>query len=81
MYVPCFSSSWWNHCILIVDTHDGDPVTTKGGGFHLKGQDYYEMGKIIGSSQLPTVVIQEGGYKLDIVGEAATNFLLGLTEN
>ena len=64
-----------------VDTHDGDPVTTKGGGFHLQGQDYYEMGKLIGSSSLPTVVIQEGGYKLDIVGEAATNFLLGLTEH
>lgn len=62
-----------------LDTHEGDPCAIRRAGFRLKGKDYWEMGLSIAkalSEQLPVVFIQEGGYRMDAVGEAASNVLL-----
>ena len=60
---------------LGLDTHEGDPCAIRRAGFKLKGDDYKEMGKIIGKNDIPTIFIQEGGYKLDKVPEAVANVL------
>ena len=68
-----------------LDTHDGDAVAVNRGGFKLRGQDYFEMGRHIGSyfagNRIPTVFVQEGGYKMDVVGEAAANVVLGYSHD
>jgi len=58
---------------LGVDAAGGDPespleVTTEG---------YREAGSILGRLELPTVVVQEGGYDLDRIGELVVAFLEG----
>eukprot|EP00573_Skeletonema_grethae_P008431 CAMPEP_0201696258 /NCGR_PEP_ID=MMETSP0578-20130828/7980_1 /ASSEMBLY_ACC=CAM_ASM_000663 /TAXON_ID=267565 /ORGANISM="Skeletonema grethea, Strain CCMP 1804" /LENGTH=376 /DNA_ID=CAMNT_0048182225 /DNA_START=256 /DNA_END=1382 /DNA_ORIENTATION=- len=62
-----------------LDTYEGDSVPVRKGGFKLKGNDYVELGKTIGSYMkdkfIPTVFVQEGGYKMDDVGEAAADVL------
>lgn len=63
---------------LGLDTYLGDPCAIRRAGFNLEGQDYSRMGEIIGSAKLPTVVIQEGGYKMDVVPQAAANVLFGM---
>jgi len=63
-----------------LDTHEGDPCAIRRAGFGLKGGDYLEMGLTIAdglSEQLPVVFIQEGGYRMDAIGEAASDILLG----
>lgn len=66
-------------------THAGDAVAVNRGGFKLSGQDYLEMGRHIGryfaGNRIPTVFVQEGGYKMDAVGEAATNVVLGYSQS
>lgn len=63
---------------LGLDTYLGDPCAVRRAGFNLEGDDYTYMGKAIGSANLPTVVVQEGGYKMDSVPQAATDFLVGI---
>ena len=50
-------------------------------GFKLSGNDYYEMGlamgKVMLGKNIPTVFVQEGGYKMDVVGMAASNVVRG----
>ena len=59
---------------LGLDTYAGDEVSTKRAGFQLSGDDYTKMGELIGSkTNVPTVFIQEGGYKMDVVGDAAAD--------
>lgn len=62
---------------LGLDTLGGDPVTLRRAGFELKKTpDYWEMGKLIGSSlgsDIPCLFVQEGGYKMDDLGEAAAD--------
>ena len=62
---------------LGLDTLGGDPVTLRRAGFDLKkSPDYWEMGKLIGSSvdkDMPCLFVQEGGYKMDDLGEAAAD--------
>jgi acetoin utilization deacetylase AcuC-like enzyme len=73
------------HALVIslgVDTHLGDPVVLRGAGFRLEGVDYWNMGETMASSlknRIPTVIIQEGGYKMDVVAEAVSNVVLGYT--
>jgi acetoin utilization deacetylase AcuC-like enzyme len=63
---------------LGLDTHAGDPCTIKRAGFKLEGDDYKEMGKTIGKNcDIPTIFVQEGGYKMDKVPGAAANVLKG----
>jgi len=53
------------------DILDGDPA----GGFKVTLKGIEEIGKKIADLALPTVLIQEGGYLVDQLGEAAVNFL------
>jgi len=53
------------------DTVAGDPV----GGFCLTTECLGEIGRRIAALNLPTVIVQEGGYLLDRLGENATAFL------
>jgi acetoin utilization deacetylase AcuC-like enzyme len=53
------------------DTVDGDPE----GDFCLSEQGLATVGQCIADLHLPTVLIQEGGYQLDRLGEYALAFL------
>lgn len=62
-----------------LDTHENDPCAIRRAGFCLHGNDYYELGKLISRelTALPTVIIQEGGYRLDTIGDVAANVIAG----
>jgi len=62
---------------LGVDTLHDDPVALPNSRFKLEPKDYKEMGQMLLRTDLalPTVVIQEGGYKLDEVSSAISAFL------
>lgn len=68
----------FNPAYLIIaagfDTHEADPI----GSFKLRTEDYFAMGKQFQSLGIPTLVCQEGGYNIDVLGECVKNFLLGL---
>jgi acetoin utilization deacetylase AcuC-like enzyme len=53
------------------DTADGDPE----GGFRLTDGGIAQVGRFIAALQLPTVIVQEGGYGLDRLGKHAAAFL------
>lgn len=69
---------------LGLDTHAGDSVAVNRGGFELSGDDYVEMGLCIGGHvagrSIPCVFVQEGGYKMDVVGRAAADVLNGFAD-
>mmetsp|Transcript_8906 Transcript_8906/g.20009 ORF Transcript_8906/g.20009 Transcript_8906/m.20009 type:complete len:450 (+) Transcript_8906:61-1410(+) len=64
-----------------LDTYLGDSVAMSKGGFKLSGNDYYELGHLMGEflkgRNIPTVFVQEGGYKMDVVGQAAADVVGG----
>ena len=62
---------------LGVDTAEGDPTGT----FRLTAPDFTEIGRQIGDLLLPTLVIQEGGYRLDTLGQHVVAFFEGLQKN
>jgi acetoin utilization deacetylase AcuC-like enzyme len=73
---------------LGLDTYAGDPCAVRRAGFLLKGDDYKEMGKLIGKyarddtcRRIPLVVVQEGGYKMDKVPLAVSDVLLALASS
>jgi len=59
---------------LGVDTYIDDPV----GGFRLQTDTFTRLGAAIAAFDLPTVVIQEGGYALSQLGQNVVSFLRGL---
>ena len=59
---------------LGLDTAKGDPT----GSFSLMAKDFRENGRLIGSLSLPTLVVQEGGYRTQTLGINARNFFTGL---
>ncbi|MCR8922468.1 histone deacetylase family protein [Dasania sp. GY-MA-18] len=59
---------------LGLDTAKGDPT----GSFQLMAEDFYRNGELIGALKLPTLVIQEGGYKTQTLGINARHFFNGL---
>jgi acetoin utilization deacetylase AcuC-like enzyme/ribosomal protein S18 acetylase RimI-like enzyme len=61
---------------LGLDTAKGDPTGT----WSLRARDFAANGKMIGSLNLPTVVIQEGGYRTRTLGINAASFFNGLAE-
>ncbi len=68
-----------NDCRALVvsagfDTCDGDPL----GGFTLQPEDFLPIGEVIGSLGLPTVVVQEGGYVVELLGRCAEALVAGL---
>ena len=56
-------------------------MAVKRGGFQLSGDDYFKMGVYIGKCMMdknvPCVFVQEGGYKMDVVGDAAADVVGG----
>ena len=78
--------SEFNPAALVVsmglDTYEGDKVAVNRGGFKLKDHDYFNLGSIIARYNMagkhaPCVFIQEGGYKMDTIGSAASEVLNG----
>lgn len=55
------------------DTFKDDPI----GGFRLTIPYYKVIGKKIAALSLPTLIIQEGGYNLSLLGNLAYSFLQG----
>ncbi len=58
------------------DTYYKDPV----GGFELVMDDYHPLGRWFGQLELPTVVVQEGGYFAPDLGDMAVEFLRGVND-
>ena len=48
-----------------------------GGGFRLKLQDFSKAGSLVADANVPTAIIQEGGYHLDLMGRCVRAFLDG----
>lgn len=59
---------------LGLDTAKGDPTGT----WNLFARDFEANGRMIGSLRLPMLVIQEGGYKNQVLGINARHFFTGL---
>jgi acetoin utilization deacetylase AcuC-like enzyme len=55
------------------DTFGGDPISH----FELQTADYAPMGRRIASLGLPTLIVMEGGYAVDALGENVASFLGG----
>jgi acetoin utilization deacetylase AcuC-like enzyme len=55
------------------DTHRDDSYE----GFQLTTEYYSQMAKTISQANVPTIVIQEGGYNVDILGQNVVSFLRG----
>ena len=61
---------------LGLDPAKGDPTGT----WSLGPKDFESNGKMLGSLQLPTLVVQEGGYRTRTLGKNAKNLFRGLME-
>ncbi len=61
---------------LGLDTGRGDPTGT----WTLKADDFHANGRLIGALRLPTLVVQEGGYRTRTLGRNARFFLEGLSK-
>ena len=64
------------YCVIALglDTAKGDPT----GSWKLVAKDFEQNGFHIGCLKKPTLVVQEGGYKTQLLGINARNFFLGL---
>jgi acetoin utilization deacetylase AcuC-like enzyme len=56
-----------------LDTSRGDPTGT----WNLTGTDFTKNGEIIGKCRIPTLFVQEGGYKNRVLGVNARKFFQG----
>ncbi|MHB8765979.1 MAG: GNAT family N-acetyltransferase [Deferrisomatales bacterium] len=61
---------------LGLDPAKGDPTGT----WSLTAQDFERNGRMLGALKLPTLVVQEGGYKIRSLGTNARHFFTGLWE-
>lgn len=61
---------------LGVDTYRGDPICK----FLLDTPDYLRAGALLAGVGLPTVLVLEGGYALDAIGQNVVNVLAGFDE-
>ncbi len=71
--ITAFAPAYLIIC-LGLDTAKGDPTGT----WSLIAKDYDKLGKTIGKMQLPTLVVQEGGYNNRVIGVNARHFFVGL---
>lgn len=55
------------------DTHEDDPISY----FRLKTSDYTPMSRRIASMGLPTLIVMEGGYAVEALGNNVAEFLGG----
>ncbi len=56
---------------LGVDTAEDDPI----GKFHLTTAGFHEIGRRIAALDLPSIIVQEGGYRLETLGQNVVAFL------
>jgi acetoin utilization deacetylase AcuC-like enzyme len=67
----------FNPAFLIIsagfDTHIDDPI----GGLKIQTEEYAAIGKQFKSLGIPTLICQEGGYNVNVLGDCVKNFLLG----
>jgi len=68
-----FAPTWLVVC-LGLDTGKGDPT----GSWALRPPDFHRIGSAIRALDLPTVVVQEGGYLTRMIGRHAAAFFSGL---
>ena len=61
---------------LGLDPAKGDPTGT----WTLSADDFEQNGRLIGGLRLPTLVVQEGGYRTRTLGANARSFFTGLAE-
>lgn len=61
---------------LGLDTAKGDPT----GSWNLTPADFSRNGRFIGKLKIPTLVVQEGGYRTKSLGANALKFLSGMWE-
>ncbi len=61
---------------LGLDPAKGDPTGT----WSLRADDFQRNGRLIGNLGLPTLVVQEGGYRIRTLGVNARRFFVGLHE-
>ncbi len=59
---------------LGLDTAKGDPT----GSWQLVAKDFERNGQLLGQMRLPTLVVQEGGYRTRTLGTSARHFFQGL---
>lgn len=60
---------------LGVDTFHNDPISD----LRVTTEGFREQGELVSQLALPTVVLQEGGYDVDAIGDNVRAFLLGVT--
>lgn len=65
---------------LGLDTLRGDPDASDNAGFRLETCDFALMGRMLRSMGLPVLLLQEGGYQLDKVGDAVLQLFHGIQE-
>ncbi len=56
-----------------LDAHESDPF----GGLSVTHRGFSGIGSLIGTLKLPTVLVQEGGYMNDALGDNLASFLSG----
>jgi acetoin utilization deacetylase AcuC-like enzyme len=61
---------------LGLDTFAGDPTTH----FGITTEDFLRMGKTIAAAGVPTLIVLEGGYCVDHIGQNTVNFLTGIED-
>lgn len=61
---------------LGLDTARGDPT----GSWSNRPDDFYRIGEAIAAQGVPTLVVQEGGYRIRTLGANARSFFAGLWE-
>ena len=59
---------------LGLDAFEGDPF----GGLSVTTPGFARIAEAIAGLRLPTVIVQEGGYLCDALGDNLTSFLTGL---
>ncbi|QUS38652.1 histone deacetylase family protein [Tardiphaga alba] len=57
------------------DAHRDDPLSL----LRVSGDAYHRIGEIFGAMRLPTVIVQEGGYSLDVIAKAPRRFVAGFS--
>jgi acetoin utilization deacetylase AcuC-like enzyme len=67
----------FNPAYLIIaagfDTHESDPI----GGLQICTEDYETIGRQFASLGIPTLICQEGGYNVAVLGDCVKSFLAG----
>lgn len=57
------------------DAHRDDPLSL----LRVSDDAYHRIGEIFGAMRLPSVIVQEGGYSLDVIAKAPRRFVAGFS--